>query len=470
MSTLLLLLAGGVSTAQEAFMALDSLSLKECIEAASGGSDDARLVEGNLAAARAQHALALSKNEYTLSATGGYSSVYGLALASSSTTSGLLSRAGASDGSGWANSVQGALSLANPKTKVGLSLAHNLPPFSGTKSQSSTMALSLSHSLTDGYPGGQAQAAVEKSMITLQGKELSAAQSATALVAKVRQYYISALGFQRTIAARQEAVKRTVALLIQIETLYSFKQATTVDLQKARINAKAAELDLKSAQHDYKVAASKLANLIGRPIDRPFQVAELEDPVLPAASVEEAVALGLSKRVEFLQVELNKRSAAIDLALVRAQTRYALTLTGGANFVLSWASPVENADSVSAGIRIALPLVDGGVAARQESLAAAQGNVVDLQASQLRRTISADIRDAFEAAQLHTDRIALAASSLDLAKAQFELIKTQLSFGMATNQDLLDASVSVSSAAAAVAKARSDYALAVLALSTAMGL
>ena len=88
----------------------------------------------------------------------------------------------------------------------------------------------------------------------------------------------------------------------------------------------------------------------------------------------------------------------------------------------------------------------------------------------MRKTLASDIRDYFEGARLQAERVGLAKDSMDLADAQFELVKAQNKYGTATVQDVLTASVTAATAEVGYGTAKSAYLSVVLQLSTAMGL
>ena len=197
---------------------------------------------------------------------------------------------------------------------------------------------------------------------------------------------------------------------------------------------------------------------------------ELEEPGLPAATVEEAVAIGLGRRSDAAQLELSRRSAEIDLALARALRQPGLTASAGLAMGLAGGDDPGEAFQASLGAKLTLPILDAGAAEAQVSAASAALGVLEAQASQLSRSIESDIRDAYRMAFILRDRIALAEDAKDLAERKLELARTQMKYGTATNQDLIDAQNAASSAGAAYLKAKGDYLLQVIMLESAMGL
>jgi outer membrane protein len=448
--------------------------LQDAVDAAIASGDELRIVNGNLEAARAQNEVARSKGGLSLSGSGSYSLTDGFGgdLASGASASSLAKLLGSS---GATQNLQGSLSLSsgnlsssNPFSKLSLSAAHSLPPPTGTPT--TTLGASLAQTLWDGYPGGQTKASIEKASLAYQIKELAAAQSRSTVAVNVKKAYVTMLTAQRTFALRTGVLDKQRVLLKQIETTYALKQASAIDLMTAQINVRGAELDLDTAAHDLALARQRLANLMGKAPDSDFSVAEIDEPPLPAASAAEAVTAGLAKRADAAQIALNRRSAAIDLALAKSGSQPGVSMTAGITMGMIEGTAPATAGSASLGAKISLPVLDAGATASQTAAAAAQLAVYEAQAAQLSKGIAADISDAYWSATILYNRIGLAKMSQDLYENKLALAKTQFQFGTATNQDLLTAQADSANAAAAYLAAKGAYLLQELALETAMGM
>jgi outer membrane protein len=457
------------------------LSLADCLALALDKSADIKVAVKTLDAARAAHALNASKDEVALAATASYGLSSPFSISNpDSIPAGLEAKAGGSGTSpGISQSIQGGLTLSkgnasstNPFTRVALTASQSLPPLgSPSSSPSTTLGLSVSQTVWDGYPGGQTRAVIDKSFLALKGKELQAALSRSAAMANVKKAYITMLGAQRTLALRQGIAQKQAAILAQIGAVYAIKQASAIDLKNAQINSKSADLDVESARHDLALAMQRLANLIGFAPDSAFQVAELPDSTLPAASLDGAIAIGLARRSELALADLNRQSSAIDLVLAKGQAQPGLSLTGGLTMALGTVSGQgADAEYATLGLRLSLPVLDGGAADAQAASSQSLIAVYETQLQQLKLSIAADIRDAWWTVGIQEQKVELARQGTELYAAQLALVRTQNSFGTATNQDLMTAAVNAANAEATYASAKNSYLLAVLALETAMGL
>jgi outer membrane protein TolC len=454
-----------------------ALTLDQALSEAVASGDDFALVDRTLGVARLQRSVDVARQGLSLSATGAYSLTDGLGDDKTASGQGVIGKAESASGSsatstttGFAQNAQGSLSLSTPQSKLTLSASHTLPPSAATTKPSSSIGLTGSQTIWDGYPGGQSSGTLEKSKLTLQSKESQATQSYSAARVKVKQAYITMLAAQRDLDIKKKVLEKQTNLLKQIQAVYALKQASEVDLKTAQINARSAEIDVATADKTLRLANERLAVILGRPASVRFFVADIPDPSLPSASIDEAIAIGLSKRNDLAQYEISSRSATIDSALAKALGQPGVSLTGGAGVAMSWDSPAVYGQALTVGAKITLPIIDSGSADSQAKTSAAQAALYATQAAQLKKTIASDIRDNYETVKLLAEKVDLAKQSADLADLQFELTKTQNAYGTSTMQDVLTASVTAATAEVAYGTARNSYLLAELALESSMGL
>jgi outer membrane protein len=352
-------------------------------------------------------------------------------------------------------------------TSVGLSALPWTPPASPGGDTTSTIGLSVSQVLWNGYPGGPAQASVDKSLLSLQGAELSTQSSRLALIYSVKQAYYAVLSAQSALTVKQAILEEQNSLLKQIQAIYDMKQASAVDLKTAQLNARSAQVDVDSANNDLRVARSNLALLMGQALDRQFSVAAAPDPTVPTSTVQEAIATGLAQRVEIKQIDLSMRSSKVDLQLARGQATPTISVSGALNWLFDWNG--TNAAGGSAAVRVSLPILDAGAAANQVAAAERQIDVYTLQEQQQVQSITLAVRNAWEAVQLANEKRDLAQLSEQVNELQYQIVKTKFDNGTASGQDLLTASVNSANARNAYQAAVSAAQLAVLQLQSVMG-
>ncbi len=301
------------------------ITLQQSIDAALANGDDNKVLQGNLDVARAQHALDISRNSLTLSGVGGY-----IAGTTYDNAAFLANKSLASVGPTTPLGPLAGLTLAGPLTAVNLS-GYPWIPSSVNGDNTSSVGLTVSQTLWAGYPGGSTQATVDKGLFTLQSKELATDAGRLGIVYNVKQSYYTVLAAKRTLDTDQQILDQQNAFLKRVQAVYDLKLAAPIDLQTAQLNARTAQVNVDSASHDLRFARISLATLMGLPPDTDFTVADTDDPVVPAATVDEAVAQGLQRRVEIKEIELSLKSSNIDLAVARGQGTPTVSVSGGAN-------------------------------------------------------------------------------------------------------------------------------------------
>jgi outer membrane protein TolC len=441
-----------------------SLSLAQCMDTALAEGADNRILQRNLDIAREQHRLAVSQTSYSLSASLGESATYGFGETALLSANSLAS--------GFNQLPSAGLAFATPLTSVGLSTN----PYIASNSLSSlylpgpmgSLGISVSQTIWNGYPGGTARATVDKSLLSLRGRELATASGRLSLTSAVTQAYFVALGAQHNLAVKKEILDQQKALLSQINAIHDLRQATDVDMRSAQINAQSAEIDVQSAENDLRIARIRLAQLMGWSRDKELSVAEEADPAIPVARVDEAVADALKRRTDLQQIDLNRQSSAIDRTLIKGQRTPSVSVSGGVTMFVGW-DQLGTAGQGSLGVKIGMPILDSGAAEHQLDANSLQNEVITTQESQLRASIATDAEEAFDLMQIQLQRLQIAKLNAEKFDILFTLKKTEAQYGTATNQDLLTASVDSANARSALTAAQRNAQLAVLQLRNAMG-
>ncbi len=439
------------------------IDLPQCIGSALAGGPDNRILQAGLEVSRSQFAATVSQGAFSLRATLGYNGSWTLGEEQ------LVRGVGVSGGAGTATlpGPQIGLALIGPLTSVNVTASPYVGSTDPAAAATGAVGVSLTQTLWNGYPGGTARATVDRGRLALQLKELSTQAGRLNLVYQIKQAYFTMLTAQRSVSLQKEILQKQESLLQQVDAVYRLKQASAVDLKTAEVNARSARADMDGFLQAQRVAGIRLANLMGRPADQPFAVAEVEAPQPPARTLEQAIADGLLQRTDLRQVELNRGSLAIDLALARGQAQPSVSVTAGLNGTVAWTGGAGWL--ATAGLRLGLPVFDSGAARHLQEADQQQDRLYALQEEQLRNSIRADILDAYGALQVQLERVDVARINADTLALQFELVQTQNRFGTATYQDLLTAAVNESNARTALARAKSDAQLAALKLQNVMG-
>jgi outer membrane protein TolC len=447
------------------------ITLQQSIDAALANGDNWKILEGNLAATRAGHAENVSKNSLGLSASA--SAGYNDALYSS----GSLLSSKSTDLGAIATTQGGAvgLDLGGPLTSVSVSANPFSPPYGNTANLApgagdllTGLDLSVSQILWNGYPGGPTQATVDKSLLNLRGQELSTDSGRLDLIYQVKQAYYAMFTAIQDLNSKRQVLTQQSALRDQITAIYNLQQASAVDLKTAQINAHSAEIDVRTSEHTLRLARIRLAILMAMPTDKEFTVAQPPEEQVPAATLDAAISLALSRRVDLKLIELSRRSNAVDLAVARGLATPTVSVQGGVDMI------IDNTMNTYAGlalasVKITMPVLDAGAAQNLVDESTRLDGVYQVQMSQLEKTIAADVQDAWESVELAKEKAELAQETAQNDDLLVDVYKIQRATGTASTQDLLTASVVAATAHSQAVQAVATEQLAVLQLLNVMG-
>ncbi|HVP10714.1 MAG TPA: TolC family protein [Phycisphaerae bacterium] len=437
------------------------------MDAALANGDNYKILQGNLAVTRSQHAENVSRNSLTLgvSGLGGYNTVFdnNATLAASKTSS--LSQV--------TTSTQGGavgVGLTGPLTSASVTANPLSPPYGGVGGDTTSgLLFNVSQTLWNGYPGGPAQATVDKSLLNLQGQELSTQSGRLSLIYQVKQAYYAMFTALQDLDSKRQVLQRQNALLDQITAVYNLKQASAVDLKTAQINAHSAEIDVRTSEHTLRLARIRLAILMAIPPDQQFTVTQPPNETVPAGSLAEAVSTALARRVELRLIQLNRKSNAVDLAVARGLSTPTVSVNGGVDVLVDNSLGNAYVGLANAGVKIALPILDAGAAQNLVDQSTQLDRVYAVQLSQQQKSIAADVQDAWESMELAREKVELAEETAQNDDLLVDVYKIQSANGTASTQDLLTASVNAANAHSAAVQAQSAAQLAVLQLLNVMG-
>ncbi len=449
------------------------ITLQQTIDAALANGDNYKILQGNLAVSRAQHQENISKNSLTLA--GSVGAGYNYAFYNSAT----LGAAKVSSLSSSTSPTQGGtvgVGLVGPLTSVSVSASPLAPPIGNVPSSiplagdtSTGLGLSASQVLWNGYPGGSTQAVVDKSVLSLQGQELSTESGKLNLIYQVKQAYYAMFTAEQDLDSKKQTLDRQNALLDQITAVYNLKQASAVDLKTAQINAHSAQIDVLTSEHTLRLARIRLAILMGAAPDNQFTVTQPDDEKVPAGSLAEAISTALARRVEIKLIQLSRKSNAVDPAVARGLSTPTISVNGGVTFVMDNSLSNNFVGLANAGVRVAMPILDAGAAQNLVDQSTRLDGVYQTQAAQLQKSIAADVQDAWESRELAMEKVDLARQSAENDDLLVDVYKIQSRNGTASTQDLLTASVNAANAHTAAVQAQSAAQLATLQLLSVMG-
>ena len=435
-----------------------TVTLAQLIDEAMKNGPEVRLENASMAISRAAYDQSMAQNGLSLAGSAG-----------ASRRDPFLDAGGPSEERDPSDSITAGLALTGPfSTKLDLSAGYTLTEASPSAGHSTSLSLSASGSIWDGYPGGRGLAAVQQAGLTFSSNELDHAARLKTILYNLKQSCYTMLSQQRQLVVLQNTLEKRKSELARVQIMFDNHDATKIDLKQAQLNAASAELDLGSARNDLSTAREKLSALVGRPADAVYTLAETEDLPIPAMDVETAVKTAFEARTDLAKLGLSRAKGEISLALQKAQYSPTVSASGGLSWNRNWNADSDQA-SWNAGLQVRIPIIDSGQIGSQVRQAGLQNESTDIQIAQLAASISTDVKNALGNLEELRVKADLAQRSLELAGDKYELAKAKFDANSISMLDLLTAAVDLSGAEANLAKAKSDVQLGVLALQNAIG-
>ena len=211
----------------------------------------------------------------------------------------------------------------------------------------------------DGYPGGQAAAAVQEAQYAYQIAQIASDAALKSLVYQTKQAYCTLLGDQNTVLVRQAIEKQAGKNLTQMQGFLTAQRATQLDLLQVQVALTQAQLDLRSAQNTLDTDRKELSLAVGWPINRQYAVADAGTPAVPSTDQATAEQTAFQNRAELKTMDVNLASANVEVALQKSQYAPSVSINGTVDLAQNWGSGTGSAN-FTAGLSISLPPIYDG--------------------------------------------------------------------------------------------------------------
>ncbi len=242
-----------------------------------------------------------------------------------------------------------------------------------------------------------------------------------------------------------------------------------IALAQARVNLANAEVQLITAQNNYRIAKAQLNQAMGTPIGTEYEVADdelgpVEDEQRP---LERLVELAIANRPELLAFERQREAAELTAAAIKGA--YGPSLSAGAGVSKSGTALDALGDNWNLSLSLAWGIFQGGLTTGQ--LHEAQRNV-DAAAAQLqgeRLQVSFDVEQAQATLEGNRASLGAAGDAVTNARDQLRLAEGRYTAGVGSIIELSDAQLSLTNAEAQLVQAQYNLSSARAQLLAALG-
>jgi outer membrane protein len=318
--------------------------------------------------------------------------------------------------------VQNSVSFIAPERQLNASVDLGVPLYQGGAVRNGILA---------------AENRVEAGRADLRGTE-------SAIFADVVTIYMDVILNEAIVGLSSNNVDVLALNLEATSDRFEIGDLTRTDVAQSESRLAVARGDLRTAQANLVNARERYIALVGAaPIDLQ------PPPPLPGLpdNVELAVGIALEHNPDLLAARERAEAAGYDIEVAgagRLPTFSAFTNGGYQNFLGTLGSiPGSTADqtatSATAGVRMTLPLFQGGRVAAQQRQATAQAQAALEQVIATERSVIAQVRALYSSWRAANAIIASSQAAVDAAELSLEGVRAENSVGNRTILNVLDA-------------------------------
>ena len=316
---------------------------------------------------------------------------------------------------------------------------------------------------------------------TLSATEEEGRKTVLDVRANVKSSYMALLLSSETATQRLESVRAFERHLERAEGFYEVGTKPWYDVTKARVDLGNAQLSLVEAQAGVEVAKATLRNAMGVEQETLFDVAPVSLDLSTASAgleelwsllhvhgLEELERLALENRADYQASELRTLAGRSTLSAEARAASPSVSLTGGYNGAGDDVSELEKSWNV--GLRMSVPIIDGGAAKARVDTAQAQLSSLAASQEKLRQDISLEVRRAYTEIVKARERVRISELTLANAEENRKLALGRYETGVGDSLEVTDALLSYASARLENRKARYDFQTALIDTEKAIGM
>ncbi len=248
----------------------------------------------------------------------------------------------------------------------------------------------------------------------------------------------------RQLEIEEQRLEQSRANLDLAQRQFEIGLIAEVQALRLRVTMLNSEANFAQAQTQIERRRDVLRQVLGLDLDAPLEVVTQVEMQEFAIDPQRALELGLQRRTDMQQAEINQQINRLNLA----DTRRRQGVTASMNASVSLLGRGESLDDISrnlgrnywdVGLQVNMPVLDSGERRgqiRQAEIALEQSR---LSQDIVRRNVVREIRDAVRNLEEAELQITLRQASLEVAERTYDVEQSRFELGLAQSQELLDA-------------------------------
>jgi outer membrane protein TolC len=320
------------------------------------------------------------------------------------------------------------------------------------------------------YTGGRTLAALRtaKKMQTASKSRLSVAKQE--ILIKVAEAYYGVLKAQKAIEISRRSLERMERHKQVTERVAATRKtkANASALLRANTLVSQARINLVRSENGLRVSREKLNVVTKLPIDALLAEPQAQDR--PAEGPDRLKEAALKNRDDYAGAKLSRSVAAENVTIVKGGHYPQLYAEAGLTYQDSRPATLMDATTYYGGLRLQMPLFEGGLMKAEVSDARSKERQAELTVESLRNTIESEVYEAYMDLETVTSVLETAKLQLGYARDNFTAVEAMFDEGLANSLSLIDAEQALSVSERELENAAYDRQLAILRLQKSIGI
>ena len=322
------------------------------------------------------------------------------------------------------------------------------------------------------FTAGRITAGIESAELGARAAGSASDSAVQDLKLAVASAYVDVLRAGRSLAAAESQVDSLRSLVNDVTVMVEQETVAKNDLLAAKLTLAEAEQDRLRAANRLSLARAQYNRLLGEPLDRVPELAELHGAPPDTAtadnnSLDALVATAIARRSDLASLDARTRSLDERARSARAAGWPQLSLMADYQYLEN--QVLDREDFSLVGIGFNWTVFDGGRIRNQAESFANAGRAAGRSRDDLRSRIELDVRQAWLDREEANARVAVTREAVAQAEENLRVARELYSVGLTTNTVVLDAEALRLKAVSNADNARFDQVLSDIRLARATG-
>ena len=317
--------------------------------------------------------------------------------------------------------------------------------------ESSTSFISPDRSLSAGldlsvplYSAGSVKNSIRAAENRIEAGRADLRGTESAIFAQVVAAYMDVIRNESIVGLSANNVDVLEVNLQAASDRFEIGDVTRTDVAQSESRLALAQGDLQSARANLIAARENYIALVG---DAPDDLQP--PPPLPGLpdDVETAVDIALASNPDLISAQERAQAAGFDIRVAEAGNMPRVSGFGNSSYQnylgtlgsANGGSPDQTSTSAQAGVRLSVPIFQGGGPSARQRQATAQADAALEQVVAVERSIIAQVRAAYSSWRAANQIIASTQTAVDAAELSLEGVRAENTVGNRTILDILDA-------------------------------